>query len=90
MISQSLGDHAILVFETEQMSLLARFKVKADLTQLVDGITVSGVLGAVGKALPGLPSGALIVYDPINRLPDEDSNIKVMDWRDVESQFPRK
>lgn len=83
VMTQSSGDNAILLFTAEQMSLVKRFRIGADVARGMDGVSQSGGLAAAVRSLPGFPRGALLVHDAINRLPEAPANIKVIDWRAI-------
>jgi hypothetical protein len=84
VLTQSSGDHAILVFAAEDMVLRKRFRIRADLARGLDGVSSSGGLAAIRTALPGFPRGALLVHDALNRLPEAPANLKILDWRDID------
>lgn len=89
VVTQSLGDHAFLVFGATDMALVARFRIEADVPARLDGVTVSGGFAVTIQPLKNMPKGALVAHDRYNRLPDEGPNLKVVDWRLIEKTIKR-
>lgn len=85
LISQSSGDHSFVVFATEDMKLVGQFRVVADVSRGIDGVTFSNWLRASSSASPELPAGYLLIRDTLNQLPDGPENLKLIDWRDIQS-----
>lgn len=84
IVTQSSGDQAFLVFSSEMMQLVARFRIAANVSEGIDGIAEAARFAAVREPLFGLPKGGLIVHDNYNRLPEAEENLKLIDWRAVE------
>ena len=85
LLSQSVGDGCFLVFERPSMTLVARFKVGADLPKGIDGVHESAGYVATARPQQGLPEGLLVINDQRNRLPTAKQNLKLVDWRQVQA-----
>jgi len=59
------------------------FSIAASADGTVDGVTHTDGLDVVSSALPGYPSGLLVVQDDANPDSEVDQNFKLVDWRAV-------
>lgn len=84
VITQSTGDGSFLVFSAENMRVVGQFKVMADVSRGLDGIFSSLGFAASARASTEYPRGVLLVQDELNRLPDSEPNLKLIDWRSIE------
>ena len=84
VVTQSLGDHTFLLFRAEDMRLAGRFRVAADVPRGLDGVNNTGGF-AISPASSRYPEGALIVHDQVNSLPEAADNLKLIDWRDIQT-----
>ncbi len=59
------------------------FSIATSADGTVDGVTHTDGLDVVSSALPGYPSGLLVVQDDANPDSEVDQNFKLVDWRAV-------
>lgn len=89
MVVSSQGDNAYGVFQLRPWKLLGKFRVGADYDRGIDGASETDGLAVSSLAIPGYPSGLLVVQDGRNRAPDDNQNFKLVDWRDVQRLIDR-
>lgn len=61
------------------------FTVTASADGSIDGVTHTDGLDVTSAALPGFPSGLLVVQDDANPVEKIDQNFKLVSWQDIES-----
>jgi myo-inositol-hexaphosphate 3-phosphohydrolase len=64
---------------------VSRFKIAANVKNRIDGVSISGGLAVLNQSIEQFPSGAFVVHDLENRLPDMPDDLKLIDRRDIQA-----
>lgn len=86
VVASSQGNDSFALYDLASGQFIGRFRVargeNADGVQETDGLAV-----AAGLRTPAFPLGILVVQDGFNAPAGTPQNFKIIDWRQIESQF---
>ena len=85
LVASSQGDHAFAVYALPDVTPLLRFRIVADESTGIDGVSETDGIAVTSRALEGYPAGILVAQDGYNVAPAENQNFKIVDWRAIEA-----
>ncbi|MCY4278486.1 MAG: phytase [Gammaproteobacteria bacterium] len=90
LVVSSQGDDSFAVYHIEDAHrYLGSFRVTDHPELPIDGVQETDGLDITAHALGDqFPQGMLVVQDGDNRLPPDNQNFKLIDWREVAAIFP--
>lgn len=85
LLASSQGDHAFAVYALPDVTPLLRFRIVADESAGIDGVSETDGIALSSRALEGYAAGILVAQDGYNVAPTENQNFKIVDWRAIEA-----
>ncbi|MDP3492529.1 MAG: phytase [Hyphomonadaceae bacterium] len=91
LVASAQGANRYVIYDRKPPhAALGVIKIGPSADGKVDGTSTTDGLDVSSAALPGFPSGILVVQDDANPVSEIDQNFKIVDWREVEKALASK